>query len=361
MDDGNDFDPALFFCSWDDTADVTKPRASDTFKKDGFVRAGGVGTTAEGANSSTRSNEHRLSFLPPFIMNDDESFPTNSPPQSTTSSSAASFLDRRNDAEKALVVDSTTQRGHMEEGTIVTATTTSKGASRSASTGPSSSKGENGAKSAVAASQPVVPTIDHLLPLSTNVLNSALLPLAYHALAAAGATTNLDPSAKALVIAQQQKQLSKAAPSAASASFPSASSALGSATAATATDPANLPPFLLFDAPVELRNNFIQSQRAHGIVPTLDDHNSIHYELVVNGSHPHMSMPLTTSSTDGINTGVRLIDGRHGHVVGHKRVKNEREQKRTQKIADLIDHLREKMERGGWKVGVKSKFQTLSS
>lgn len=104
----------------------------------------------------------------------------------------------------------------------------------------------------------------------------------------------------------------------------------------------DLPPFLLFDAPIELRANFLACQKAHGL-PTFVDNNTLHYQ--------HHS-----------NCGsFRLIDGRHGDV-GNNRVKNEREQKRTQKIADLIDQLRENMERGGWQVGgSKSKYATLST
>lgn len=118
------------------------------------------------------------------------------------------------------------------------------------------------------------------------------------------------------------------------------------------SDSSELPPFLLFDAPIELRANFIASQRAHGIYPTMRDNNSLHYQM--NGA------VAAASSSGGCHSNVvRLIDGRHGNV-GHKRVKNAREQQRTQKITDLIDELRGKMERGGWKVGMKSKFHTLS-
>jgi hypothetical protein len=108
------------------------------------------------------------------------------------------------------------------------------------------------------------------------------------------------------------------------------------------------PPFLLFDAPIELRANFIASQRAHGF-PVLDDNNSFHY---------HQRQQQMQQAVD---PKVRLIDGRHGGN-GSKRVKNEREQKRTQKITDLIDQLRDRMEEGGWKVGgSKSKYATLST
>lgn len=108
------------------------------------------------------------------------------------------------------------------------------------------------------------------------------------------------------------------------------------------------PPFLLFDAPIELRANFMASQRAHGF-PILDDNNAFHYQ-----HHPPLSQQMVAPD-------VHLVDGRHGGIR-NKRVKNEREQKRTQKITDLIDQLRGKMEEGGWKVGgTKSKYATLST
>ena len=107
------------------------------------------------------------------------------------------------------------------------------------------------------------------------------------------------------------------------------------------------------------------AQRALGM-PPLQDNNSVHYGMA--GFHPQQQQPSSSNSASSSHhsgagsssRGVRLIDGRHGDLR-NKRVKNEREQKRTQKITDLIDHLRVKMERGGWKVGLKSKFHTLSS
>ena len=90
------------------------------------------------------------------------------------------------------------------------------------------------------------------------------------------------------------------------------------------------------------------SQRAHGF-PILDDNNAFHYQ-----HHPPLSQQMVAPD-------VHLVDGRHGGIR-NKRVKNEREQKRTQKITDLIDQLRGKMEEGGWKVGgTKSKYATLST
>jgi hypothetical protein len=131
--------------------------------------------------------------------------------------------------------------------------------------------------------------------------------------------------------------------------------------AAAANEP---PPFLLFDAPVELRANFIHAQRSHGI-PVMQDNNAYHYGMAVNGFHPqdHLdpSARAVSSSTNTINNGnVRLIDGRHGNQ-GMKRLKNVKEQKRAQRITDLIEQLRENMEQDGWNVGMKSKFHTLSS
>jgi hypothetical protein len=137
--------------------------------------------------------------------------------------------------------------------------------------------------------------------------------------------------------------------------------------AATTTPP---PPFYLFDAPVELRLNFMQSQRMHGL-PVTEDSNSYHYGVAVNGFHPQLTgqpnsvtgAGLTNHSTGSHNhfsSSVQLVDARHGSRKAG-RIKNEREQRRAQKITELIDQLREKMEKGGWKVEVKSKFHTLSS
>jgi hypothetical protein len=132
------------------------------------------------------------------------------------------------------------------------------------------------------------------------------------------------------------------------------------------------PPFYLFDAPVELRLNFMQSQRMHGL-PVTEDSNSYHYGVAVNGFHPQLTgqpnsvtgAGLTTTNTGShshfsYSNSVQLVDARHGSRKAG-RIKNEREQRRAQKITELIDQLREKMEKGGWKVEVKSKFHTLSS
>jgi hypothetical protein len=126
------------------------------------------------------------------------------------------------------------------------------------------------------------------------------------------------------------------------------------------------PPFYLFDAPIELRANFMQSQRKLGI-PVTHDCNSYHYGETVKGFHPQsLTMDNNNPGCD-IQQGaapvhVQLIDARHGgNRRGTGRVKNEREQKRAQKITELIEQLRVNMENGGWKVEMRSKFHTLSS
>lgn len=137
------------------------------------------------------------------------------------------------------------------------------------------------------------------------------------------------------------------------------------AAAASATLP---PPFYLFDAPIELRANFMQNQRRLGL-PIQQDPNSYHYGESVNGFHPHQyQVPLgAAASTSPAPSGPAppLIDARHGNNRRSKngqvgQVKNEREQKRAQKITELIEQLRLQMEEGGWQVEARSKFHTLS-
>ncbi|KAL7567747.1 hypothetical protein ACA910_012079 [Epithemia clementina (nom. ined.)] len=149
------------------------------------------------------------------------------------------------------------------------------------------------------------------------------------------------------------------------------------------------PPFMLFDATVELRHNFIQSQRAHGL-PVLQDNNSYHFArssaavTPPNMQHNHgssssnnnnnnttasegaasMPLPMFVSRPAAAFRGPvpRLVDARHGDDnAGNKRIKNAKEQKRAQRITELIEQLRIRMEKGGWKVGIKSKLHTLSS
>jgi hypothetical protein len=186
----------------------------------------------------------------------------------------------------------------------------------------------------------------------------------------------------------------------------------GGLSASTAST--ELPPFRLFDAPVELRHNFIQAQRSQGL-PVMYDDNSRHYGMAINGFHPSQCLPMTASATMSATTPsmhnpsisalassmqgastflppswpfptasnmdetklfpnnlsmpldprisassstVRLIDGRHGV---RNRSKNAKEQKRAHRITELIDGLHEQMENDGWNIALKSKFNTLTS
>lgn len=106
----------------------------------------------------------------------------------------------------------------------------------------------------------------------------------------------------------------------------------------------------------------------HGL-PITEDNNSYHYGMAVNGFHPQVNaqdnpiIPLSANHTFLTSSStVKLVDGRHHqskHTSGKER--NEREQKRAQKITDLIDQLRLSMEKGGWRVEIKSKFHTLNT
>jgi hypothetical protein len=150
----------------------------------------------------------------------------------------------------------------------------------------------------------------------------------------------------------------------------------------TSNSSASLPPFYLFDAPVELRANFMQNQRKLGL-PIEHDPNSYHYGETVNGFHPQqmfrggdlvpqhqgVAVDLNYGGIDGAKSGnqslnpPQLIDARHGNTRRNKggQIKNEREQKRAQKITELIEQLRLQMESGGWQVEGRSKFNTLST
>lgn len=127
------------------------------------------------------------------------------------------------------------------------------------------------------------------------------------------------------------------------------------------------------------------------------DANSYHYGMAVsgvsiNGFHPQlnamsnptlplagfnsMGLPSVTSASmippqqgAGQNQNVRLLDGRSFRPEPAKKImskeavkeRNEREQRRAQKIAELIENLRLSMVKGGWKVEMKSKYHTLST
>ena len=125
------------------------------------------------------------------------------------------------------------------------------------------------------------------------------------------------------------------------------------------------PPFLLFDAPCELRHNFMNTQRMLNL-PVHEDSNSYHYGMSVNGFHPQLNVatdPVSISSSQPIlppGVNIKLVDSRHNKKNGAGKERNEREQKRAQKITELIEQIRTSMEEGGWKVEMKSKYHTLS-
>eukprot|EP00557_Chaetoceros_sp_GSL56_P009223 CAMPEP_0176496290 /NCGR_PEP_ID=MMETSP0200_2-20121128/11115_1 /TAXON_ID=947934 /ORGANISM="Chaetoceros sp., Strain GSL56" /LENGTH=855 /DNA_ID=CAMNT_0017894233 /DNA_START=14 /DNA_END=2581 /DNA_ORIENTATION=+ len=132
-------------------------------------------------------------------------------------------------------------------------------------------------------------------------------------------------------------------------------------------DQSDIPPFYLFDAPCELRTNFLQAQRQHEIATGINDSNSFHYGMAVNGFHPQVNAQVNPDAPDLSGPAVlpngkrvELLDGRHKNK--RKAIeRNEREQQRAQKISDLIENLRDTMEQGGWKVEMKSKYQILST
>ena len=99
----------------------------------------------------------------------------------------------------------------------------------------------------------------------------------------------------------------------------------------------------------------MQSQLAHGL-PVMQDNNAYHYGMAVNGFHPQQRLGAgVAGNRNDQDASVKLVDARHGDQ-GVKRIKNQKEQKRAQRITELIEELRVKMEKGGWKVGMKSKF-----
>lgn len=124
-----------------------------------------------------------------------------------------------------------------------------------------------------------------------------------------------------------------------------------------------LPPFMLFDAPCELRFNFAQTQQQHNI-PLQVGANDLHYGVPVNGFHPQVNAQE--------NPPVTMLDARHCRkskstlsvttsTEAPTSERNEREQKRAHKITELIEELRVSMIDGGWNVQIKSKYHTLST
>lgn len=88
--------------------------------------------------------------------------------------------------------------------------------------------------------------------------------------------------------------------------------------------------------------------------------------MAVNGFHPQLNAQinpvLPLSGTAALPAGqVQLVDARSKKNNRAGKERNEREQKRAQKITELIEKLRISMENGGWKVEMKSKFHTLST
>lgn len=189
-------------------------------------------------------------------------------------------------------------------------------------------------------------------------LQNSLLPLAMNAMAAGATLSHPAFLAQAAAVAsasaaaasqRQHSQHQPLAPKGLLALKTTAAAQPPTASITSNVNP-NAPPFMLFDAPIELRTNFEHAQRALGI-PVLYDNNSYHFGFAVNGFHPQ--------GCTGQDPNVRLVDARHGDA-GDKRIKNAKEQRRAQKIAELIDELRDKMENDGWKVGIKSKYNTLA-
>lgn len=110
------------------------------------------------------------------------------------------------------------------------------------------------------------------------------------------------------------------------------------------------PPFMLFDAPCELRYNFAQTQQRYNM-PLQVGANDFHYGVPVNGFHPQVNAQDNPPV---------MLDARHCPKQGSSD-RNEREQKRAHKITELIEDLRVSMIDGGWNVQVKSKYHTLST
>jgi len=97
-----------------------------------------------------------------------------------------------------------------------------------------------------------------------------------------------------------------------------------------------------YDAPNELRWNYMQHQ-ANLMQQQQQQQQQQPFGITVNGFHPQVNaaenpLPKKVSAKE----------------------RNEREQKRAQKITELIECLRQSMVKGGWKVELKSKYHTLS-
>ena len=124
-------------------------------------------------------------------------------------------------------------------------------------------------------------------------------------------------------------------------------------TTTAATNQTSLMPF--YQPNQEETNNTKNS-----IIPN----NQQHYGMTVNGFHPQVNAQdnphLTPIDTYNIINNRDNDDNKKNNKSLSCKERNEREQKRAQKISDLIESLRLSMENSGWKVEVKSKYHTLS-
>ena len=323
------------------------------------------------------------SYLPNFLVEDDpaaargptapamaDASSSNAPPASAApvpfpGISSEPSTENARDASGTSAV-SAGQQEQPSLGTAVAGAPTSQPASYPVTAGHTFSRTEQQEQ---LTNQRVMKPSAEFLPQNAAALQNRsnnLFPLAFQALVANGAAANpqqaeemmkllgaaasnniasaATPTATLPLIQQQQQQMNVANPPVVSKAEPKQPPPV----APSASNNNNAtPPFLLFDAPVELRANFMQSQRAHGL-PVLQDNNSYHYNMATTAATPFHPMNL------------KLIDARHGQA-GRKREKNAKEQKRAQQITTLIEELRLRMEKDGWKVELKSKFHTLSS
>lgn len=169
--------------------------------------------------------------------------------------------------------------------------------------------------------------------------------------------------------------------SSSTAKLPSAAATLSTTGMATTSSTARqhrqkTPPPLQSDSSMELRANFIASQRAHGIPILSYPYNPSIPAATSSNMSSTTAAPLTTvpdlantststkpqaASSSGTfhPSSLRLLDTRHD-PNSTKRAKNAKEQKRAQRITNLIDQLRTTMENDGWRVELKSKFHVLS-
>jgi hypothetical protein len=241
-------------------------------------------------------------------------------------------------------------------------------------------------------------TNSHLTILANNFLLAATNPAptqappvlptgeSYHVQNVARSTVNPPPSFQRMpgsIVG------AAAAPRAPRVHHPSSSTPSNTASTSNTGTSSSLPPFYLFDAPIELRANFMQNQRKLGL-PIEHDPNSFYYGETVNGFHPQQLLKtgaLTQQQASNLlQVGVdpttggaaaslhhrhghpphppQMIDARHGGNSSRRnrtgQIKNEREQKRAQKITELIDQLRVQIQNDGWQVEGRSKFNTLS-